>query len=92
MDFGYFTLSDNHYLNNRRSANEFIENILAEAVYADELGMHSAWIGEHCFQYLDAPILRCASLDTAIPMNKALEDEFLAKARLTETIDKLLKY
>lgn len=52
----------------------------------------SAWIGEHCFQYLDAPILRCASLDTAIPMNKALEDEFLAKARLTETIDKLLKY
>jgi len=52
----------------------------------------SAWIGEHCFQYLDAPVLRCASLDTAIPMNKALEDEFLAKARLTETIDKLLKY
>jgi len=52
----------------------------------------SAWIGEHCFQYLDAPVLRCASLDTAIPMNKALEDEFLAKARLTETIEKLLKY
>ena len=52
----------------------------------------SAWIGEHCFQYLDAPVLRCASLDTAIPMNKALEDKFLAKARLTETIEKLLKY
>jgi len=52
----------------------------------------SAWIGEHCFQYLDAPIMRCASLDTAIPMNKALEDGFLAKARLAETIEKLLKY
>ncbi|MCZ4225314.1 alpha-ketoacid dehydrogenase subunit alpha/beta [Pedobacter rhodius] len=52
----------------------------------------SAWIGENCFQYLDAPVLRCASLDTAIPMNKALEDEFLAKARLAETIEKLLKY
>ncbi|WP_231426575.1 thiamine pyrophosphate-dependent enzyme [Pedobacter sp. Leaf250] len=52
----------------------------------------SAWIGEHCFQYLDAPVLRCASLDTAIPMNKVLEDDFLAKARLSETIDKLLKY
>lgn len=52
----------------------------------------SAWISEHCFQYLDAPIMRCASLDTAIPMNKALEDDFLAKSRLAETIDKLLKY
>ncbi|QNN41308.1 alpha-ketoacid dehydrogenase subunit alpha/beta [Pedobacter roseus] len=52
----------------------------------------SAWIGEHCFPYLDAPVMRCASLDTAIPMNKVLEDDFLAKARLAETIDKLLKY
>ncbi|MBE5320146.1 dehydrogenase [Pedobacter sp. MR2016-19] len=52
----------------------------------------SAWIGEHCFAYLDAPVMRCASLDTAIPMNKILEEDFLAKARLAETIDKLLKY
>ncbi|PWS27606.1 dehydrogenase [Pedobacter yonginense] len=52
----------------------------------------SAWIGEHCFQYLDAPVLRCASLDTAIPMNKVLEEDFLAKSRLSETVDKLLKY
>ncbi|RZK63600.1 MAG: dehydrogenase, partial [Pedobacter sp.] len=52
----------------------------------------SAWIGEHCFSYLDAPVMRCASLDTAIPMNKILEDDFLAKARLAETVDKLLKY
>ena len=52
----------------------------------------SAWISEHCFQYLDAPIMRCASLDTAIPMNKLLEDDFLAKARLVETIERLIKY
>jgi len=52
----------------------------------------SAWIGEHCFSDLDAPVMRCASLDTAIPMSKVLEDDFLAKARLAETIDKLLKY
>ncbi|MBB6237111.1 2-oxoisovalerate dehydrogenase E1 component [Pedobacter sp. AK013] len=52
----------------------------------------SAWIGEHCFSYLDAPVMRCASLDTAIPMSKVLEEDFLAKARLAETIDKLLKY
>ncbi|MCX2573361.1 alpha-ketoacid dehydrogenase subunit alpha/beta [Pedobacter sandarakinus] len=52
----------------------------------------AAWIAEHCFQYLDAPIMRCASLDTAIPMNKALEDDFLAKSRLATSINKLLEY
>ncbi len=52
----------------------------------------AAHIAEHCFKFLDAPIMRCASLDTAIPMNKALEDQFLAKARLAGTMDKLLAY
>lgn len=52
----------------------------------------SAWISEHCFEYLDAPVMRCASLDTAIPMCKVLEDDFLAKARLAQTIVKLLSY
>ena len=45
MDFGYFTLSDNHYDNNRRTPNAFVADITAEAIYADELHMHSAWIG-----------------------------------------------
>jgi alkanesulfonate monooxygenase SsuD/methylene tetrahydromethanopterin reductase-like flavin-dependent oxidoreductase (luciferase family) len=52
MDFGYFTLSDNHYENNPRSANEFVDNITAEALYAEQVGMHSAWIGEHHFNSL----------------------------------------
>ena len=52
----------------------------------------SAWIAEHCFEHLDAPVLRCASLDTAIPMNKMLEDQFLAKSRLHETVQKILSY
>lgn len=52
----------------------------------------SAWISEHCFEYLDAPVMRCASLDTAIPMSKVLEDDFLAKARLEKTVEKLLAY
>jgi 2-oxoisovalerate dehydrogenase E1 component len=55
-------------------------------------GEITAHLAEHCFKYLDAPIMRCASLDTAIPMNKALEDQFLAKARLEETMEKLLTY
>jgi len=52
MEFGYFTLSDNHYENNPRDANQFISDIAAEALYADQLGMHSAWIGEHHFNAL----------------------------------------
>ncbi|WP_343115326.1 dehydrogenase E1 component subunit alpha/beta [Mucilaginibacter sp.] len=52
----------------------------------------AAHIAEYCFKYLDAPVMRCGSLDTAIPMNKALEDQFLAKARLQETMEKLLAY
>jgi 2-oxoisovalerate dehydrogenase E1 component len=57
--------------------------------FGSEIAAHLA---EHCFLNLDAPILRCASMDTAIPMNKALEDQFLAKARLEETMKKLLAY
>ena len=52
----------------------------------------AAWIGEHCFSDLDAPVMRCASLDTAIPMSKVLEDDFLAKKRLGEMVGKLLAY
>ncbi len=52
----------------------------------------AAWIGEHCFEHLDAPVMRCASLDTAIPMSKVLEDDFLAKKRLGEMVEKLLGY
>jgi 2-oxoisovalerate dehydrogenase E1 component len=55
-------------------------------------GEISAWIGEHCFEWLDAPVLRCASLDTAVPFNIELEKNFLANARLAETIEKLAAY
>jgi alkanesulfonate monooxygenase SsuD/methylene tetrahydromethanopterin reductase-like flavin-dependent oxidoreductase (luciferase family) len=60
MDFGYFTLSDNHYDNNTRSPNEFVADITAEAIYADELNMHSTWIGEHHFNSLG--VLSCPDL------------------------------
>lgn len=55
-------------------------------------GEISAHLAENCFEFLDAPVIRCASLDTAIPMNKALEDNFLAKSRLHNAITKLLQY
>jgi 2-oxoisovalerate dehydrogenase E1 component len=55
-------------------------------------GELSAWISEHCFQYLDAPIVRCASLDTPVPFAIELEQNFLAKKRLGESIEKLMKF
>jgi 2-oxoisovalerate dehydrogenase E1 component len=55
-------------------------------------GELSAWISEHCFEHLDAPILRCASLDTPVPFSIELEQNFMAKNRLHETIQKLLNY
>jgi 2-oxoisovalerate dehydrogenase E1 component len=55
-------------------------------------GEIAAWITEHCFEHLDAPILRCASLDTPIPFNMDLEKNFMAYSRLGETIEKLMRY
>jgi 2-oxoisovalerate dehydrogenase E1 component len=55
-------------------------------------GEISAWIGEHCFELLDGPVMRCASLDTAIPFNIDLEKNFLANNRLLQTLAKLLAY
>ncbi len=55
-------------------------------------GEISAWIGQHCFELLDAPVLRCASLDTAIPFNIELEKNFLANARLEQAVQQLLSY
>ncbi|HVX27331.1 MAG TPA: dehydrogenase E1 component subunit alpha/beta [Parafilimonas sp.] len=52
----------------------------------------SAWINEHCYELLDAPVIRCASLDTPIPFNTELEKNFLAKARLDESVRRLMEY
>jgi 2-oxoisovalerate dehydrogenase E1 component len=52
----------------------------------------SASITENCFKYLDAPVLRCASLDTAIPMNTNLENQFLANSKLDQMVKKLLAF
>jgi 2-oxoisovalerate dehydrogenase E1 component len=55
-------------------------------------GEIAAWISEHCFSFLDAPIIRCASLDSPIPFNIHLEQNFLAKSRLSEAVQKLINY
>jgi alkanesulfonate monooxygenase SsuD/methylene tetrahydromethanopterin reductase-like flavin-dependent oxidoreductase (luciferase family) len=68
MEFGYFTLSDNHYPGNPRSAADFVLEIREQALLADRLGYHSAWIGEHHFDRLGVnsrPDILLASLVSA---------------------------
>jgi len=52
----------------------------------------SAFISEECFECLDAPVVRCSSLDTPVPFARALEDVYLASSRLDESLLKLLEY
>ncbi|MEI8116106.1 MAG: dehydrogenase E1 component subunit alpha/beta [Flavobacteriia bacterium] len=51
-----------------------------------------ALITEHCFEQLDAPVLRVASMDTPVPFAVTLEKQFLASERLKEAIDRIMKY
>jgi 2-oxoisovalerate dehydrogenase E1 component len=51
-----------------------------------------ALITENCFESLDAPVLRVASLDTPVPFAVSLEKQFLPQDRLLEAVDKLLNY
>ena len=52
----------------------------------------SALITEHCFEYLDAPVKRVASLETPVPFAKPLESQFLPKDRFETVLKALLAY
>ncbi|HIA06831.1 MAG TPA: dehydrogenase [Flavobacteriales bacterium] len=55
-------------------------------------GELSAFISEHCFEFLDAPVKRCASLDTPIPFSANLEEAFLPQSRFIEELKGVLEY
>ena len=55
-------------------------------------GELSSLINENCFEFLDAPVIRCASIDTPVPFAKALEEQFLANKKLDEKIEFLINY
>jgi 2-oxoisovalerate dehydrogenase E1 component len=55
-------------------------------------GELSSLINENCFEFLDAPVIRCASLDTPVPFAKELEEQFLANNNLDEKINYLINY
>lgn len=52
----------------------------------------SAMIMEQCFEYLDAPVKRVGSLESAIPFVKALEDQYLPKERFEKALLELIAY
>jgi 2-oxoisovalerate dehydrogenase E1 component len=55
-------------------------------------GELAAWIGEHCFEDLDAPVRRLAAMDTPVPFAAALEVDYMPEARLVGAIEDLLSY
>jgi 2-oxoisovalerate dehydrogenase E1 component len=52
----------------------------------------AAWISEHCFTALDAPVKRIGSLDTPVPLAKDLEDKFLGREQLERSLKELLDF
>jgi len=55
-------------------------------------GEISSLIQENCFESLDAPVIRCASLDTPVPFAADLERNFMAVDRLSDSLSRLLNY
>lgn len=52
----------------------------------------AAAIMENCFEYLDAPVKRVGSLESAIPFMKVLEDQYLPKVRFESELLALVSY
>lgn len=67
--------------------------VLHEACMTGGIGAEiSALISEFCFEKLDAPVKRVASLDTAVPFAEQIEKQFMAKDRLSDVIRELIDY
>jgi 2-oxoisovalerate dehydrogenase E1 component len=52
----------------------------------------AAVVADEAFRWLDGPVRRVASLDTPVPFNKVLEDDFLGSSRLQAAIEELLAW
>ena len=52
----------------------------------------AALITEHCFESLDAPVKRVASIETPIPFQGELEKQYLPKHRFATELKTLLEY
>lgn len=52
----------------------------------------AAHVSEHCFEYLDAPVVRCGSLDTPVPFAVPLEENFFNKDGFVRKLKDLAQY
>ena len=52
----------------------------------------AAWISEELFRWLDAPVMRLGSLDTAVPFAPTLEKAFLPQGQLAGKLEELMGY
>lgn len=67
--------------------------VLHEATLTSGFGAElAAAISQECFGELDAPVIRCGSLDTPVPFNRNLEIEFLASRRLSSALKRVMEY
>ena len=55
-------------------------------------GEIAARISDECFESLDAPVKRLASIDTPVPFAQNLEQGYLPKNQLKEALNELLQY
>lgn len=63
-----------------------------DTLFGGVAGDISAMIMEKCFEYLDGPVKRVGSLESAIPFTKALEEQFLPKQRFETALKELIAY
>ena len=67
--------------------------VLHEATLVGGFGGEiAATVQEQCFRFLDAPVMRVGSLETPVPFNHELEQQFLARHGLHEKLKQLLDY
>ncbi|MFN3403781.1 MAG: thiamine pyrophosphate-dependent enzyme [Cytophagaceae bacterium] len=67
--------------------------VINEDTYTGSISAEIAsYISENCFQWLDAPVMREASLDTPVPFSPPLEENFLPKKRMKERLQQLIDY
>ena len=65
--------------------------VLHEAPVTGGFGAEvAATLSRECFRDLDAPVERLGGLDMPVPFSKALEEIFMPKARLLDTLRRLV--
>ena len=67
--------------------------MLHEANLTGNVGAEiAALINQHCFEFLDAPVVRCAAIDTPIPFAPALENLYMPNQRFADELQQLWAY